>query len=165
MNMKLLLKASVAHLGEPGDIVNVKPGYARNYLLPKGYAVEATRSNLKSIEHEINRLRAAAAEKRAVAEAIARKIAGVTLTMHRKVADAHDGSLYGSVSVHDIGEALEALGYHVDKGEIHLDHPIKNLGDYSIALTLAHGVKGKVAVQVLSEEGEEAPPAAQPVAE
>lgn len=160
MNMKLLLKASVAHLGEPGDIVTVKPGFARNFLLPKGYAVEATPSNLKAIEHEIARLKAAAAEKRVAAEAIARQIAGVTLTMHRKVADAHEGTLYGSVSVHDIGEALEELGYHVDKGEIHLDHPLKSLGDYTVALTLAHGVKGTVKVQVLGEEGETAQPEA-----
>lgn len=157
MNKKLLLKASVAHLGEPGDIVSVKPGYARNYLLPKGYAVQATASNLKSIEHEIGRLRAVAAEKRAAAEAIAKQLAGVTLTMHRKVADPNEGSLYGSVSVQDIGEALDELGYTVDKGEIHLDHPIKNLGEYSVPVTLAHGVRGKVNVQVLGEEGEVAP--------
>lgn len=157
MNVKLLLKASVAHLGEPGDIVSVKPGYARNYLVPKGYAVEATTANMRAVEHELARLRAAAAEKRAAAEAIARQLAGVTLTMSRKVADPNEGSLYGSVSVADIGEALEALGYHVDKGEIHLDHPIKNLGEYSVALTLAHGVKGKVNVHVLGEEGETSP--------
>lgn len=152
--MKLILRTSVTHLGEPGDMVEVKRGYARNYLLPKGMAIEATESNLRAIGSELDKLRAAAAEKREQARMVAEKLRQLTLTMERKVADLETGSLYGSVSVHDIGDGLAAHGHEVNRGEIHLDHPIKNLGDYEVSISLAHGVKGAVNVTVVGEEGE-----------
>ena len=152
--MKLILKEAITHLGEPGDLVEVKPGYARNYLLPQGLAIQATPANIKAIEHELKKLRAFAAEKRERARAIAAKLAEVTLTMERKVADPDNGTLYGSVNVADIGDALEALGYEIPKGDIHLDHPIKQIGRYEVAISLAHGVRGAVKVNVVPEGGE-----------
>ncbi len=152
--MKLILKQSVTHLGEPGDLVEVKRGYARNYLLPRGLAIQATDSNLRAIGHEIDTLRAFASEKREQARLVAEKLTAVTLTMGRKVSDPDNGTLYGSVSVTDIGDALAQEGYEVERGNIHLEHPIKQLGSYEVALSLAHGVKGSVAVTVRSEGGE-----------
>lgn len=157
--MKLILKSAVAHLGEPGDIVSVKKGYARNYLVPKGFAIEATKANLKSIQHQLGKLRAEAEAKRARAREIAKRLGGVTLNFERKVVDADSGNLYGSVTVADVGDALEAAGFEIQRGEIHLDHPIKQVGDHQITLTLAHGVDGSVKVTIAPEGGPaEAPP-------
>lgn len=158
--MKLILKASVIHLGEPGDLVDVKKGYARNYLIPQGLAIQATEANLRAIDHEIEKLKFAAAEQRAVYEALAARIATVDLSFERKVSDPATGGLYGSVSVADIGDALETRGYEVERGEIHLEHPIKQLGEYEIPISLAHGVEAPVRVAVVGEDGELAPTAA-----
>lgn len=153
--MKLILRTSVTHLGEPGDLVEVKRGYARNYLLPKGMAIEATGANMRSISHELDRLREAADAERERARQIASKLENLVLSMERKVADPETGALYGSVSVVDIAEALAENGYEIARGEIHLEHPIKQLGDHEITVSLAHGVKGVVHVSVASEAGDE----------
>jgi large subunit ribosomal protein L9 len=155
--MKLILKASVTHLGEPGDVVEVKKGYARNYLVPQGLASQATPANLRVIEFDIDKLKAAAAEKKAVAQALADEMSQVALRFERKVSDATTGALYGSVSVLDIADGLTAAGFSVDRGEIHLEHPAKKLGSYEVAVTLAHAVQARVKFQVIGEEGEEAP--------
>ncbi len=154
--MKLILKASVTHLGEPGEVVDVKKGYARNYLIPHRLAVQATAANLRAIEFDLDKLKAAAAEKKAVAQALADEMSKVALRYERKVSDATTGSLYGSVSVLDIADGLSAAGFEVDRGEIHLEHPAKKLGSYEVAVTLAHGVQAHVKFQVVGEEGEEA---------
>ncbi len=151
--MKLILRASVTHLGEPGDLVEVKKGYARNYLLPKQLAIRATDANVRSIDHELTKLRAEAAEKRAQAEIVAKSLADVSLAFQRKVADIGAGTLYGSVSVADIGDELEERGFAIQKGEIHLEQPIKHLGEYDVALSLAHGVAASVHVTVTGEDG------------
>ncbi len=151
--MKLILRASVTHLGEPGDLVEVKKGYARNYLLPQQLAIRATEANLRSIDHELTRLRAEAAEKRAQAEIIAKSLADVSLSFRRKVADVGAGTLYGSVSVADIGDELGERGFTIQRGEIHLEQPIKHLGEYDVPLSLAHGVAAAVRVIVSSEDG------------
>lgn len=158
--MKLILRASVTHLGEPGDLVDVKKGYARNYLLPQQLAIRATQANLRSIDHELKRLRAEAAHKRAQAEVIAKSLADVVLSFVRKVADIGAGTLYGSVSVADIGDRLAERGFTIQRGEIHLEQPIKQLGEYDVSLSLAHGVAAAVHVVVTSEDGvaAEAPP-------
>lgn len=157
--MKLILKSAVPHLGEPGDIVDVKKGYGRNYLIPKGFAIEATSAGLKSIEHQIDKLRAAAEAKRSRAREIARKLEAVTLTFERKVVDPDEGQLYGSVTVADIGDALEQGGFDIDRGEIHLEQPFKQVGEYEVTMTLAHGVEGEVKIVIVDEEGQaEAPP-------
>ena len=151
--MKLILRASVTHLGEPGDLVEVKKGYARNYLLPKQLAIRATEANLRAIGHEITRLRAEASEKRAQAEIIAKSLTDVSLSFERKVADVGAGTLYGSVSVADIGDELTTQGFAIQRGEIHLEQPIKHLGEYDVPLSLAHGVAAAVHVIVSGEGG------------
>lgn len=157
--MKLILKSAVAHLGEPGDIVEVKRGYARNYLVPKGLAIEATKAGLKSIEHQLGKLRAAAEAKRARAREIAKRLEAVALTFERKVVDPDTGNLYGSVTVADIGDALEEAGFEIDRGEIHLEQPFKQVGEFEVTMTLAHGVEGRVDVTIHPEGGPvEAPP-------
>ncbi|HJO05458.1 MAG TPA: 50S ribosomal protein L9 [Acidobacteriota bacterium] len=163
--MKLILRASVTHLGEPGDLVEVKKGYARNYLLPNRLAIRATEANLRSIDHELTRLRAEAAEKRAQAEILAKSLADVSLTFARKVADVGAGTLYGSVSVADIGDELTELGFGIQRGEIHLEQPIKQLGEYDVPLSLAHGVAAAVHVSVSSEDGAAVEAAPAPVAD
>lgn len=154
--MKLILKASVTHLGEPGEVVDVKRGYARNYLIPQRLAVQATAANLRSIEFDLDKLKAAAAEKKAAAQALADEMSQVALRFERKVSDATTGSLYGSVSVLDLADGLTAAGFDVDRGEIHLEHPAKKLGNYEVGVTLAHGVQAHVKFKIIGEEGEEA---------
>lgn len=157
--MKLILKSAVPHLGEPGDIVDVKKGYARNYLIPKGLGIEATTANLKSIEHQLDNLRAEAEAKRSRAREIAAKLADITLEFERRVVDPDEGNLYGSVTVADIGDALEERGFDIDRGEIHLEQPFKQIGEYEVTMTLAHGVDGSVNVSIVPEGGPvEAPP-------
>lgn len=154
--MKLILKASVTHLGEPGEVVEVKKGYARNYLIPQGFAIPATDANLRSIEFNLEKLKAAAAEKKSQAQALADEMSQVALRYERKVSDASTGALYGSVSVLDLADGLAAAGFEVDRGEIHLEQPVKRLGSYDVQVTLAHGVQATVKFKVVGEEGEEA---------
>lgn len=155
--MKLILKEAVAHLGEPGEIVEVKRGYARNYLLPKGMAIQATASNLRSIEFELEKLKALAAEKRSKAQAEAAKMSQEAFSFIRKVVDPAEGTLYGSVSIADLHEAITKRGYKVEKGEIHLEHPVKLLGDFEVDVTIAHGVDATVKFTIVGEQGETAP--------
>ncbi len=158
--MKLILKSAVAHLGEPGDIVEVKKGYGRNYLIPKGMAIEATKAGLKSIAHQLGKLQAEAETKRRRARELAKKLEGITLEFERKVVDPDEGNLYGSVTVADIGDALEAAGFEIDRGEIHLEHPFKQVGEHEVTTTLAHGVDGVIKLVIVPEGGPvEAPPA------
>lgn len=160
--MKIVLREAVTKLGEPGEVVDVKDGYARNYLIPKGMALEATKGNLKQIDQQIDTLKARAAEMKEAAELEAKRIGEITLRMERKVADAEEATLYGSVSVADIGDALEDRGFEVDRGNIELESPIKRLGDYEVEMTLAYGVRAAVQVQVRDEEGLVQPREAEP---
>jgi large subunit ribosomal protein L9 len=155
--MKLILKEAVAHLGEPGEIVEVKRGYARNFLLPKGMAIEATPANLRAIEFEIEKLKDLAAEKRSKAQAEANKLSQEEFAFIRKVVDPAEGSLYGSVSVVDLHDAIAQRGYKVEKGEIHLEQPVKMLGEFEVAVTIAHGVDATVKFTIVGEQGETAP--------
>lgn len=159
--MKIVLREAVTKLGEPGEVVDVADGYARNYLIPKGMALQATKGNLKQIDQQIDTLKERAAEQKEAAELEAKQIGELVLRMERKVADAEDATLYGSVSVADIGDALEERGFDVDRGNIELESPIKRLGDYDIEMTLAYGVRAAVTVQVRDEEGLVQPPDAE----
>ena len=154
--MKLILKQNVTHLGEPGDVVEVADGYGRNYLLPKDLAVVATPASLRLIEQQMTKLTAKSEEMRLAAEAIAEQIGALRLTMERKAAE--EDTLYGSVSVADVAEALDERGFEVEKGNIHLEHPIKKVGEFEIPIALAHGVTGTVKVVVVPEaDGAEEP--------
>ncbi|MEO7082744.1 MAG: 50S ribosomal protein L9 [Gemmatimonadaceae bacterium] len=145
--MEIILRQGVENLGKPGDVVKVKSGYARNYLLPHGLAYEATPGNLKRIQQERDRLDAAENERRAAASTIAERLEQVSLTFSARVGD--EGKLFGSVTSTDIATQLEAQGFHIEKRQIDLHEPIKALGVYRVPIRLHADVKPEVRVWVI----------------
>lgn len=145
--MEVILRQAVEALGKPGEIVKVSNGYARNYLLPRGVAFEATPGNLKRIQQERNRLEAAENERRGAAQGLAEKLEQVQLTFSSRVGD--EGKLFGSVTSADIAQQLEAQGFHVEKRQIDLHEPIKALGVYRIPIRLHADVKPEIRVWVI----------------
>ena len=151
----VLLREEVDNLGGRGDVVKVRAGYARNYLLPRKLAVEATAGNMKQIERERAVLLQRAAEERAGAETRAGEMRSLSLDFVRKVGE--HGLLYGSVTSMDIAEALKERGYEVDRRRIILREPIKETGEFTIAVRLHRDVTVEVPVTVRGE-GEAAAP-------
>ena len=147
--MEIILRQAIENLGSPGDVVKVKAGYARNYLLPHGLAYEATPGNLKRIQQERDRLDAAENERRGAASGIAEKLEQVSLTFSARVGD--EGKLFGSVTSGDIQQQLEAQGFHVEKRQIDLHEPIKALGVYRVPIRLHADVKPEVRVWVIKQ--------------
>lgn len=148
---KILLREDVDDLGARGEIVRVKAGYARNYLLPRKLAVEANAGNVKQIERERELLLKKAATERATADAQAEKMSTLVLNFQRKAGE--QGALYGSVTSMDIAEALQERGYEVDRHRLHLREPLKRLGDFTVPLRLHRDVTVDLQVKV-SPEGE-----------
>lgn len=148
--MELLLKENVDHLGTRGQVVRVKAGYGRNYLLPQGLAVEATAANIKMIERERKRLLKIAADELSQAQVAAGNLTGIVLTFARKVG-AH-GVLYGSVTVLDIAEGLKEKGAEVERRRIQLKEPIKETGEFEVPIKLHAEVKTGIKVIVVDEE-------------
>lgn len=147
--MEIILRQGVENLGKPGDVVKVKAGYARNYLLPHGLAYEATPGNLKRIQQERDRLEAAENERRNAAQGYAEKLEQVSLTFSARVGE--EGKLFGSVTAADIAQQLEAQGFHVEKRQIDLHEPIKALGVYRVPVRLHADVKPEVRVWVIKQ--------------
>src|SRR6185503_3205829 len=147
--MEIILRQAVENLGKPGEVVKVKNGYARNYLLPHGLAYEATPGNLKRIQQERDRLEAAENERRGVAQALAAKLEQVQLTFSARVGD--EGKLFGSVTSADVAQQLESQGYHIEKRQIDLHEPIKALGVYRIPVRLHADVKPEIRVWVIKQ--------------
>jgi large subunit ribosomal protein L9 len=147
--MEIILRQAVENLGKPGDVVKVKPGYARNYLLPHGLAYEATPGNLKRIQQERERLDAAENERRGTAQGLAEKLEQVSLTFSARVGD--EGKLFGSVTAADVAAQLEAQGFHIEKRQIDLHEPIKALGVYRVPIRLHADVKPEVRVWVIKQ--------------
>lgn len=147
--MEIILRQAVENLGKPGDVVKVKPGYARNYLLPHGLAYEATPGNLKRIKQERDRLEAAENARRATAQELAEKVEKVSLTFSARVGE--EGKLFGSVTATDIAQQLEAQGLHIEKRQIDLHEPIKALGVYRVPVRLHADVKPEVRVWVIKQ--------------
>jgi len=146
---KILLREDVDDLGARGEIVRVRAGYARNYLLPRKLAVEATSSNVKAIELERAALLKKEAAARATAEGQGEQIGKLVLEFKRK--SGEQGALYGSVTSMDIAEALQERGYEIDRHRIHLREPIKRLGDFQVPLRLHREVSIDLQVKVLPE--------------
>src|SRR6266581_3425883 len=146
---RILLREDVDDLGARGEIVRVRAGYARNYLLPRKLAVEATSSNVKQIEQERAALLKREAKERTTAEAQAEQMGSVILNFKRKAGE--QGALYGSVTSMDITEALQERGYEVDRHRIHLREPIKRLGDFQVPLRLHREVSIDLQVKVTPE--------------
>jgi len=145
--MEVILRQAVENLGKPGDVVKVKNGYARNYLLPRDLAYEATPGNLKRIQQERDRLEAAENERRDTASGLAAKLEQVSLTFSARVGE--EGKLFGSVTATDIAQQLEAQGFHIEKRQIDLHEPIKALGVYKVPLRLHADVKPEIRVWVI----------------
>ena len=147
--MEIILRQGVENLGKPGDVVKVKAGYARNYLLPHGLAYEATPGNLKRIQQERERLEAAENERRNTAQGLAESLEQVSLTFSARVGE--EGKLFGSVTAADIAQQLEAQGFHVEKRQIDLHEPIKALGVYRVPIRLHADVKPEIRVWVIKQ--------------
>jgi large subunit ribosomal protein L9 len=147
--MEIILRQGVENLGKPGDVVKVKAGYARNYLLPHGLAYEATPGNLKRIQQERDRLDAAENERRTAAQTLAERLEQVSLTFSARVGE--EGKLFGSVTTADIAQQLESQGFHIEKRQIDLHEPIKALGVYRVPVRLHADVKPEVRVWVIKQ--------------
>ena len=147
--MEIILRQAVESLGHPGDVVTVKNGYARNFLLPRGYAYEATPGNLKRIAAERSRLEAAENERRDSASDLAKKLAEVQRTVSARVGE--EGKLFGSVTSADIAEQLAAQGFNIEKRLIDLHDPIKALGVYRVPVKLHADVKPEIRVWVIKQ--------------
>ena len=146
---KVLLREDVDDLGARGEIVRVRAGYARNYLLPRNLAVEATAGNVKGIESERAALLKKEAKERATAEAQSEKIGSLNLEFKRKAGE--QGALYGSVTSMDIAEALRERGYEIERHRIHLREPLKRLGEYTVPVRLHREVTIDLKVRVAAE--------------
>ena len=151
--MKLILREEIDNLGIRGDIVNVARGYARNYLLPKRLAVEVTEHNKAIIAKERVIYEEKVQKERDAARAVADKLNGVKLTFTRKVKEEGE-ELYGSVSVTDLAEELEKKGFELEKKQIQLAEPIKNLGEFPVNVKLYSEVVAEIGVLVEKEAEE-----------
>lgn len=147
--MEVILRNAIDKLGHPGDVVTVSPGFARNYLLPRGFAYQATPGNLKRIAQERTRLEAAESERMAAAQVIADKLAEVSVTFAARVGD--DGRLFGSVTTADVAHQLEAQGFKIERRQIELLEPIKSLGVYRVAIRLHADVTPEIKVWVIKQ--------------
>jgi large subunit ribosomal protein L9 len=148
---KVLLREDVDDLGARGEIVRVRAGYARNYLLPRKLAVEATAGNVKGIESERAALLKKEAKERSTAEAQSQQMGALDLEFKRKAGE--QGALYGSVTSMDVADALKERGYEIDRHRIHMREPLKRLGEYTVPIRLHREVTIDLKVRV-SPEGE-----------
>lgn len=150
--MEVILKEDVPKLGHRGEVVKVAEGYGRNYLLPRKLAVEATQGNKAVIEQmKQSAIRRSAVEK-ADSEALSKQMEGVSLSFQRKAGEKDH--LFGSVTSSDIAEALEHKGFNIDRRKIQLDEPLKNLGEFEVAIRLHRDVSSKVKVTIEKEAAE-----------
>ena len=149
--MQVILLEKVANLGNLGDVVKVKDGYARNFLIPTKQARRATEAAIKEFEARRAELEKSAAEKLAAAQAVGEKLAGKTITIAQKA--GVDGRLFGSVGNGDIAEALQAQGFEVNKAEVRLpEGPFKALGEYEVSLGLHSDVAATIKLTVVAEQ-------------
>lgn len=148
--VQVILLKEMENLGEVGEVVDVKPGYARNYLVPRGLAVHATKANLARIEEEREHLVAAAQREIDQATSLAGDIEGQSLNFPVKAGE--DGKLFGSVSSADIADALAEKGIEVDRRSVQLVEPIRQLGTYKVPVRLSAEVQPEVTVWVVAEE-------------
>jgi len=147
--MEVILKQDVKNLGEKDDIVNVKPGYGRNYLIPKGFAQQATESARKVLAENLKQAQFKQDKIRKDADAIAAKLEGVKLTIGAKAGES--GKIFGSINTIQIADALKKQGFEVDRRRITFDTEPKMVGEYTANLNLHKEVKVKVPFEVIAE--------------
>lgn len=157
MKKKLILRQAVPTLGEIGDVVEVAPGYARNYLLPRGLAMPFSEEGMRAIEKASREAAIARDVERANWESLANRLAEVSLTFEERV--SADGHLYGSVSAHQIHDALAAQGFDLEERHIRLEEPIRFTGEYTVVLHLHADVNAQIKVWVVAAQEEEEAPA------
>ncbi len=148
--MEVILRADVEKLGGRGQLVKVAPGYARNFLLPKRLAVPATDANRKIVEQERMAHLRKEAKLKGEAEDLAKLVNGVSVTIAQKAGE--NDQLFGSVTAKDIAAALEAQNYTIDRRKIHLDEPIKQIGQFKVPVRLHREVTAEITVNVTKEE-------------
>jgi len=148
--MRVILMQDVLHTGKRGEVMDVKPGYARNYLIPQGLALEATRGNLKYFEQQRGKIDARHAKEREAAGEVAGVMAGIRLSIAKRVGESE--TLYGSVTATEVAEMLEQKGVTVDRRRIDLEGGIKTLGDHQVRIELHPEVVAEVTVTVIAEE-------------
>ena len=148
--MQVILRDDMDNLGKSGEVVNVRPGYARNYLLPRGHAILATASDVARVEHEKRVITARTAKLAKEAQGEADKLSKVSVSIARAVGE--EDKLYGSVTSRDIAEALQAQGVTVDARKIVLDEPLKALGMAEVVVKLGRGVNATIKVWVVKKE-------------
>lgn len=147
--MKVILKEDVKNLGLAGSIVNVADGYARNFLIPRNLAVEASTKNVKALEQERKRIEEAARKAKEMVQEISKRLSSITLQIKAKAGE--EGKLFGSITNADISEALKKEGFDVDKRRIVLEEPIKRLGSYTVNVKLHQEMTVPVNINIISE--------------
>ena len=147
--MKVILKEDVKSIGSMGQIVDVSDGFARNYLVPKGLAVEANVKNMRSLEHEKKVIQEKARKVKNSVQDLANRLANMNVVIKTKAGE--EGKLFGSVTTMDIAEQLKNQGIEIDKKKISLDEPIKRLGTYAVNLRLHSEITAQVNIQVIEE--------------
>lgn len=147
--LEIILREDIKTLGKAGDMVRVKPGYARNYLLPQGLAYEATEGNKKRITAESRARGVKLDAEKKEATALANSLGSLTVTITGKAGEGD--RLFGSITAGDIADGLAAQGHKIDKRKIDLDHPIKSLGQHTVMLRLHPEVQAEIRVSVIPE--------------
>lgn len=145
--MKVILKEDVPHVGEPGEIVSVKPGFARNYLIPQGFASVATSRNIKMMEHNLKKIQRQIDASKAEVSKVKARLAELSVTVSKP--SGEQDKLFGSVSTRDIAAALEAEGVSIDRKRIVIAEPIKALGVYTVQVKLYGGESSDLKVWVV----------------
>lgn len=147
--IEVILREDVKTLGRAGEMVRVKPGYARNYLLPQGLAYEATEGNKKRIAAETRARASREQAERSEAERVAMTLSAVQLSLSGKAGE--EGKLFGSITSQDVADALARQGHTVDKRRIELEHPIKTVGEHAVTVRLHPEVHAELRVSVVAE--------------
>lgn len=147
--MKVILKEDVKNIGNMGQIVDITDGFARNYLIPRGLAVEANVKNIKSLEHEKKVIQEKVKKIKISSQTLSDKLANMTLVIKAKAGE--EGKLFGSVTTMDIAEQLKNEGFEIDKKKISLEEPIKRLGSYSVNIKLHADISTQINIQVIEE--------------
>jgi len=150
MAMQVILKEDVHNLGKAGELVKVKPGFGRNFLIPQGKAIVATAANVKQIEHEKKIIAAKQAQLGKDAQAMADRLASVEVQIERQVGE--EDKLFGSVTSRDIESALKDKGVTIDHRKVHMPEPIKTIGYHTVEIKLGTGITGKIKVVVVPKQ-------------
>ena len=147
--IEVILREDIKTLGRAGEMVRVKPGYARNYLLPQGLAYEATEGNKKRVAAETRVRNVRNEAERTEAERLASTLAGVSLALSGKAGE--EGKLFGSITSQDIADALARQGHTIDRRRIEMEHPIKTIGEHAVTVRLHPEVRAELRVSVIAE--------------